>query len=209
MGSTIEYEEFTKGVEVIDYGFTINPTARWKIYWDIWMVIILFFVLFTLPLRIALYKKDSVPWMVINYLIDLHFVADMVITFFTALPIPGEKEFVTNRKEIAINYLTGWFVIDLLSVLPFPQMVPGSHARYVRFAKLLRLLRLLRLLKLTRLVRDRARIRKLLEYAGLGLGFTKLLGVGVVLLFVTHILACFWISFVNLTKDEEADKRML
>lgn len=120
----------------------------------------------------------------------------MLLTFFTALPIPGENYFNTSKKAIAINYLTGWFVIDFLSVLPFQMMVPGSQARYARFAKLLRLLRLLRLLKLTRLVRDRNRIKALLELAGLGMGFTKLLTLTVVLMFITHILACFWISFI-------------
>jgi hypothetical protein len=27
-------------------------------------------------------------------------------------------EIIDNKKEIAVSYLTGWFIIDLLSIIP-------------------------------------------------------------------------------------------
>lgn len=57
-----------------------------KIKWDTWVVIVLLFVAATLPFRIAFYDKDSKKWVVINGLIDLTFLIDMILTFFTTIP---------------------------------------------------------------------------------------------------------------------------
>ena len=74
--------------------------------------------LFT-PLNIAFsYHDDHTINNVINYAIDLFYLIDLLVIFNTAI-YDDEESLVTSRKRIAINYLTGWFIVDLLSIIPF------------------------------------------------------------------------------------------
>lgn len=42
----------------------------------------------------------------------------MVLLFFTAY-INEDLDIIDTKKEIAKEYLRGWFFIDLISVIPF------------------------------------------------------------------------------------------
>lgn len=63
---------------------------------------------------------------------------------------------VDDRKQIALNYLRGWFLIDFLAIFPFDQIIQGEASAsedingIVRIA---RLGRMYKLIKLTRLIR--------------------------------------------------------
>ena len=32
-------------------------------------------------------------------------------------------EIIDDRKEVVINYLQGWFIVDLFAILPFDEMM--------------------------------------------------------------------------------------
>lgn len=50
--------------------------------------------------------------------IEMIFILDILFNFrMTFVNIKGEV--VYSRKEIALNYLSGWFILDLLAALPF------------------------------------------------------------------------------------------
>ena len=60
---------------------------------------------------------------------------------------------VFDHKRIAIRYLKGWFVIDLISCIPFDIIIEGQSsfntiARISRTSRLYKMIRLLRLLKI-------------------------------------------------------------
>lgn len=46
------------------------------------------------------------------------FMIDIILIFNTAY-YTLEMQLVDQRKEICINYLTGWFIIDFLAIIPF------------------------------------------------------------------------------------------
>ena len=52
------------------------------------------------------------------YIVDAFFVMDIFVNFNTAVVV-NELELITDRKKIAIHYIKSWFLIDLLSVIPF------------------------------------------------------------------------------------------
>ena len=59
--------------------------------------------------------------MLLNF-IDGMFWVDIVFNFFMAY----EKEDLKvedDRKKIFFNYLSGWFLIDFVSVFPFDKMI--------------------------------------------------------------------------------------
>jgi hypothetical protein len=71
-----------------------------------------------MPLQIA-FDYKSYDWCVAYYLIDFFFMSDIFVTFFTTLPETDEEIEMTDRKVIALNYLKGWFFIDLMAIFPF------------------------------------------------------------------------------------------
>jgi potassium channel len=71
-----------------------------------------------------------------EYAVDICFFIDMVLTFFTAIPDPERtSSTITDKKVIAISYLKSWFVIDLISIIPFAEILTSSTGSLVGFAK--------------------------------------------------------------------------
>jgi hypothetical protein len=104
---------------------------------------------------------------------------------------------VTQRCLIAKHYLRGWFIIDLVAVLPYSYIVMmlgndvESKGSSQGIIKSLRLVRLAKLLRLTRLL---PLLRRLDErFDGL-LSASKLISLVTVVIYVTHIVGCLWFT---------------
>lgn len=66
------------------------------------------------------YKIISSPFSV-----DVTFVIDILINFRTTF-VNGQDEVVSHPGRIAVHYLTGWFLIDLVAAIPFDLLLVGS-----------------------------------------------------------------------------------
>ena len=64
------------------------------------------------------------PLVIIDLMVDLMFIADILINFRTTYLHNGEV--VMNQKMIAINYIKGWFLIDTVAAIPFDLLLFGS-----------------------------------------------------------------------------------
>jgi hypothetical protein len=97
----------------------ISPDARWKSVFDIW---VLLFVGYSCIWNILVFAFNFSPKEgieVFNLMIEIVFQLDFFLTFFQAFKHPENYEIIDDYKMIAINYLWGWFFIDLVSVFPF------------------------------------------------------------------------------------------
>lgn len=63
-------------------------------------------------------KQNNLVWLVLDSVVDVIFLVDIVLNFHTTFVGPG-GEVVSDPKLIRMNYLKTWFVIDLLSCLPY------------------------------------------------------------------------------------------
>merc|ERR1711959_637010 len=84
------------------------------------------------------------------------------------------SKFETSHIKIVKRYLTGWFIIDLLSILPFDTLGMVFDSDEIAKLKLVKVVRLLRLLKLMRVLRGsrlfkRIEVRVAINYAKLAL----------------------------------------
>lgn len=57
-------------------------------------------------------------WLVVDSIVDVIFLVDIVLNFHTTFVGPA-GEVISDPKLIRMNYLKTWFVIDLLSCLPY------------------------------------------------------------------------------------------
>ncbi|XP_070144673.1 potassium voltage-gated channel protein eag [Drosophila kikkawai] len=83
------------------------------------------------PYNVAFKNKTSedVSLLVVDSIVDVIFFIDIVLNFHTTFVGPG-GEVVSDPKVIRMNYLKSWFIIDLLSCLPYdcPQGRPPASA---------------------------------------------------------------------------------
>lgn len=63
-------------------------------------------------------KQNNIAWLVLDSVVDVIFLVDIVLNFHTTFVGPG-GEVISDPKLIRMNYLKTWFVIDLLSCLPY------------------------------------------------------------------------------------------
>ena len=91
-----------------------------KTFWD-WLILMLtFYTAITVPYNSAFRSKtmDQVPLLVIDSIVDVVFFIDIVLNFHTTF-VGASGEVISDPKIIRMNYLKSWFVIDLLSCLPY------------------------------------------------------------------------------------------
>ena len=83
------------------------------------ITLILIFACCLAPFRIAFEKENSDNiWGYVTTIIDLCFLVDIFIIFNSAV-YDDNFNIIEDRKEIAGNYLSSWFIIDLMSIIPF------------------------------------------------------------------------------------------
>ncbi|XP_048831591.1 potassium voltage-gated channel subfamily H member 5-like [Brienomyrus brachyistius] len=156
-----------------------------KATWD-WVILILtFYTAIMVPYNVSFKtKQNNVTWLVLDSIVDVIFLADIVLNFHTTFVGPG-GEIISDPKLIRMNYLKTWFVIDLLSCLPY-DIINAFENVDEGMSSLFSSLKVVRLLRLGRVA------RKLDHYMEYGAAVLVLL----VCVFglVAHWLACIWYS---------------
>lgn len=94
-------------------------------FW-VWFSVLLFG--FQVPYNVAFKNKTSedVSLLVVDSIVDVIFFIDIVLNFHTTFVGPG-GEVVSDPKVIRMNYLKSWFIIDLLSCLPYDVFNAFDH----------------------------------------------------------------------------------
>ncbi|KAG8504423.1 LOW QUALITY PROTEIN: Potassium voltage-gated channel subfamily H member 1, partial [Galemys pyrenaicus] len=90
-----------------------------KTTWD-WVILILtFYTAILVPYNVSFKtRQNNVAWLVVDSIVDVIFLVDIVLNFHTTFVGPA-GEVISDPKLIRMNYLKTWFVIDLLSCLPY------------------------------------------------------------------------------------------
>ena len=176
----------------------LHPHSPVKTAWDIILLPAIFYTATVMPYTLSFEVEDatleSVDWVVFGM-----FLLDMMIQCTSAY-VSSHGKLVTAYKAIWLNYLFGWFLLDLVSVFPFQVAIPDSGnsagtGRLARLARLPRSLRLLRVVKIGRLSQLPVlqSVWQSLEDTFLSLpafaSVLKTLGFSAM---VAHWIACFW-----------------
>ncbi|XP_061602593.1 potassium voltage-gated channel subfamily H member 5-like [Cololabis saira] len=196
--------------------------CTFKTTWD-WVILILtFYTAIMVPYNVSFKtKQNNLAWLVVDSVVDIIFLIDIVLNFHTTFVGPA-GEVVSDARLIRMNYMKTWFVIDLLSCLPYdvinafeedaPHSSPVSHLRdFSHFhrnstrtedsllpglSSLFSSLKVIRLLRLGRVAR---KLDHYLEY-----GAAVLLLLVCVFGLVAHWLACIWYSIGDHEVIDEA-----
>jgi hypothetical protein len=90
-----------------------------KSIWNIW---ILFFIMYTAvyqPYKIAFVEDDALWEIVVDTIMDITFLTDIVLNFFTDYLDAETNQRITSMGKIAKAYLKTTFAFDLVAGFPF------------------------------------------------------------------------------------------
>ena len=137
-----------------------------------------------------------------DFFVDILFGIDILVNFISSYENPETGLIVVNLKDIARNYISGWFTFDIFATMPLQLLEDvfsnGSQfklARLARLPRLYRLIRIVRMIKLLRIVRKSHIIKELAEQFSSFHGLNSLIRIFISTLFLVHLMACVW--FIN------------
>ncbi|XP_058465403.1 potassium voltage-gated channel subfamily H member 6 isoform X3 [Malaya genurostris] len=194
--------------------WTILHYSPFKAVWD-WIILILvmYTAIFTPYVAAFLLNEPDFnqrknrkyaddPIVIIDLIVDVTFVIDILINFRTTF-VNGQDEVVSHPGRIAVHYLSGWFLIDLVAAIPFDLLLVGSDTDELGLDKdetttLIGLLKTARLLRLVRVA------RKIDRYSEYGAAVLVLLMATFAL--IAHWLACIWYAIGNAERPAMKNK---
>lgn len=189
-----------------------DPTKQW---WDLFVTIVLLVSCIEAPLDVAFSSTEpqSILSNPLSLVLDIIFLLDIFVIFNSAF-YTANLEIVEDRKAIAKNYLSGWFCVDVLAILPIDLILSGfgdinNLSRVARFGRLYKMVKLPRLLRVLKIIQHKNNLVTFLtqwsEWMKLGLGMERLMFFIIIFTLMIHLAACLWIitATINLTNDND------
>jgi hypothetical protein len=197
----------------------VHPDTPTKAVYDMIQLLIMLYLAWVLPTRLAL-NKTATGWAVVGDLVvDASVYVDIIMNMKTYEYDSKTRQLITDRRQIKKSYMKSWFFIDFFSVVPVDQVLllignliidNTSSDEWVTIgfvildwsltARMLRLLRLLRLVKIKKLMNvDRAisylmQLLSPFDITRLTLEFYfRMFFLLVIMLGGSHFLGCFWL----------------
>lgn len=79
----------------------ISQSNRYKMLWDLWILILLLMVSLIVPIRLAFSEEETTEWFIVYLSTDAFFLLDIIITFFTTISDDQKVYEIPDRRLIA------------------------------------------------------------------------------------------------------------
>lgn len=144
--------EALESIFVVDQKCILRTNDPSRIKWDLLVMLMATWNCYSIPFEIAFEPEvaKSIPWIVLDTIIDFFFFIDIILTFRTTYIDSSGGDEVTEPKQIAILYLKGRFWIDLLSTIPFDMFFSTDGG--LAALKLFGLLKVFRVTRLNKII---------------------------------------------------------
>lgn len=187
----------------------LSPNGVPKLTWDMAGLILICWDVFYIPLSVL--DLTPVPFTIfMDFFTLIFWTLDMVMSSVSGFYIRGDLEM--SMRKIWVHYLTTWFLVDLIVVVPdWITTITSSgedmaqNLKIFRAFRALRILRLLRLLKLQRIVNIAYDFISS-EYAFIMIGMLRLV---VFIIVLNHVIACCWFLTGKMSHDTGLERSWL
>ena len=176
--------------------FIFRLSAKWRVYWDIMIVLTTIYNCLALPLFLAFNPSllESPYTLLSDTMIDLLFISDILVNFRTTYIKDTTKEEIYDAKLIAKHYITsGNFFIDLVPSVPY-DLIAFLIGAGPTGLSLLRVLKFVRVLRITKFI-NFMRVHETMKLS------LRLLQRIIFIILYLHIIGCIW--FLIVSRDEE------
>lgn len=169
----------------------IRLSSPFRTRWDVLTMLLALYNGITIPVIVAFRPEDDLGFLIVNLLIDLVFLCDIVLNFFTSY-FNGNKDEVFDHRKIIFHYLKTSFVIDFIASFPIDNFVvmfdnSNSTAYYFLLSDLLKLLRIFRISRILKFVRARDVVK-----SGM-----RIIQMTIYLVMYIHLTGCLWYILVK------------
>nr|XP_010930758.2 LOW QUALITY PROTEIN: potassium channel AKT2-like [Elaeis guineensis] len=158
-------------------------------YWETFMVMLVAYSAWVFPLEIGFMNAAPKGGLFIaDNIIHAFFAVDIILTFFVAYIEPRTQLLVQDSKKIAIRYLSTWFIMDVVSTIPYEALgyfITGRVKAGVSYS----LLGMLRLWRLSKIKQFFTRLEKDIRFSYFWIRCCRLLSVT---LFLMHCAGCLY-----------------
>ena len=127
---------------------------RYKLIWDMFILILAVVTSFTVGFEFVLSSLDKQMWYTITSIfIDLLFCFDILLQFRTTyFSVEGEE--VRDWKKIANRYIRGMFIIDLVATVPWSALQIHETLTLLKIFKVTRISRFSKVIQKLELKED-------------------------------------------------------
>lgn len=179
--------------------YIIMPNSKFKTAWNMVIIALLAYTSTVVPFQVAFVDIDSFGTVIFNYIVDFLFAVDIIINFFSAYELANARIEIKLRT-IGINYLSGWFFLDVLATFPTQIFTSGLEGgtgsnkllRLMRLPRLYRLARLMRIFKILKMFKYNKKFNEWFGALKLQASHQKMLTLLLFGAFLIHLFACFW-----------------
>ena len=197
--------------------FHISPDHPLLIYWELLITILILYSITISPYLLA-FSIDNLPYKVIDIISDFVFLCDLVLNFFIGYFDSDNDTLVSSKAKIAVHYLKSFFIVDLISSIPFSLISTvfinnddniknlSQFQKIDGIRKIFRLLKWMKLFKIFKYSNQSISSSDKKENINLISSFTKT-KIGIFLkflIFITlliHCCSCMWIFIGQLYKN--------
>jgi len=132
----------------------IYPNDTSKLWWDVFISLILLISTFTTPIDIAFTDtlSQNPRWFWFSTSLDIAFLVDILVTFNSAMQ-DSSFDLIDSRAEVANIYLRTWFIIDVVAIIPLDQLIANDMNSLVRITRVGKLYKLIKVTRLVRLIK--------------------------------------------------------
>jgi len=205
--------------------FVLHPTTKLRRYWDFLQIFLLLYIAISVPYRIGFSEPSYGAWYMIDFFIDMYFYIDMVLNFFTAYWESGDDDdfhYVTSLWKIQKHYLKGWFLPDVISLLPIDyvsrlmdgtatcswqsESACGAAAQTSSVPEGFRIFKMIRLLRVLRAARIFERYQETLLRVYKWVTIARLVSA---LMLLSHWMACLYAYVYNFQREDASGEEGL
>lgn len=175
----------------------IIPTSSFKIFWNLIIIFLLMWTAFVVPYQTAFIDDIPIKMFILSLFYDFLFIIDLFINFMSAVEL-NDDQIDVRFKGIAMNYIKGWFFLDLFASIPFqlielfiPTNQSGRYNKLLRLARLprlYRLMRIFRLFKMTKIFKKNKKFQAIVKIIKINEGVTKLIKMAAATLLLVHLM---------------------
>ena len=182
----------------------VMNNGKLKTRWDLYIGLLIIYSVTAIPIEIAFSTEPSNAMYVFEICLDLSFFLDILITFRTAYYDTNHDYTETIPHNIYVRYLRSWFLIDLISTIPFDKItsatLSSSSSSNLSSLRILKFVRLSRLFKMFRISKLMKYLHKLETAFGISPAVYELIKYMIMLLLMAHLCACFfWFACTETT----------
>lgn len=191
--------------------FMLYPHNRLTHIWQSIYLLIMTYTAFVTPYRIAFIDDMPTWWFNLEQAIDVLFFIDILVVLNSAQLLEN-GDLNDDRKQIFHDYLRGWFIPDIIAIIPFYRFIPDSShtgdkdyndlVKMVRLPRLYKLIRITKIFKVAKKIKRNKYFQEIQDSLQINVSAWKIISFFLILLLSVHVFACLWYfaaSFYNFT----------